>query len=76
MNKESFLSSFCKLLELNSNSIKGDDLLASIPSWDSLTMLGLIVYADQNFGIILSPDDIHKAKTVNDLYALLSKKSI
>lgn len=74
MKKTQFLNAFNELLELEPGTIKGDEVLVSINSWDSLAVLGLIALVDQKFGLVLSPTDINNAKTVNDLMGLLGDR--
>lgn len=74
MNKIQFLKAFNELLELEPDTIKGDEVLVSINSWDSLAVLGLIALVDQKFGLVLSPTEINNAKTVNDLVGLLGDR--
>jgi len=72
MDKENFLEALEELLELDADSIKGDEALTSLDTWDSLAILGFISFADEKCGKILSVTDINQAQTVNDLYALIS----
>lgn len=45
--------------------------LHSLPEWDSLAALGVIVMFDVEYGKTVVGDDLKAAKTVNDLYKLL-----
>ena len=71
MNKKDFLSKLDDLLELDSGTITGDEVLQDIEEWDSLTLLEFIALVDKEFGVTLSPENIKKAQTVNDLVNLL-----
>jgi acyl carrier protein len=51
--------------------VTGDTELASLPEWDSLASLGVIVMFDTDFGKTISGDDIKKCTTIADLRALL-----
>ena len=46
MDKENFLEALEELLELDADSIKGDEALTSLDTWDSLAILGFISFAD------------------------------
>lgn len=43
-----------------------------LPEWSSLSVMELIVLADQEFGKTIKPTDILRCDTVEDLYHLLS----
>ncbi|WP_280188185.1 acyl carrier protein [Delftia sp. PS-11] len=45
--------------------------LRSLPEWDSLAALGVIVMFDVEFGKTIVGDDIKGCVTLNDLYKLL-----
>lgn len=45
--------------------------LRSLPEWDSLAALGVIVMFDVEFGKTIVGDDIKGCVTINDLYKLL-----
>lgn len=45
--------------------------LRSLPEWDSLAALGVIVMFDVDYGKTVVGDDLKAANTVGDLYKLL-----
>jgi acyl carrier protein len=45
--------------------------LSSLPEWDSLAALGVIVMFDIEFGKTITGDHIKSCKTIKDLYMLL-----
>jgi len=73
MNKIQFLGELERLLELNPRTINGDEKLAEIDSWDSLAVLGFIALVDQKFNIVIAPEKINQAVTIDDLLLLLGK---
>lgn len=46
--------------------------LSSLPEWDSLAALGVIVMFDVDYGKTITGDDLKKSGTVADLYQYLS----
>ena len=50
--------------------------LSDVEEWDSLSGLGLMACADEQFDVVLTPSVLENAKTVNDLILALqgSKK--
>lgn len=51
--------------------VTADTELRSLPEWDSLAALGVIVMFDVEYGKTIVGDDLKKAVTVGDLYRLL-----
>jgi acyl carrier protein len=45
--------------------------LRSLPEWDSLAALGVIVMFDVDFGKTITGDDLKSCSTIADLYKLL-----
>jgi acyl carrier protein len=45
--------------------------LQSLPEWDSLAALGVIVMFDTEFGKTVVGEDLKKCATVGDLYKLI-----
>jgi len=61
-----------RLLELDPGSLKGDELLESF-DWDSMAVVMFIAMADKNYDIAVSPSNVRDAKSLADLFAILSK---
>ena len=47
--------------------------LDEFEEWDSISILGLMAKADEDFGIALTPDALEAAQTMQDLINLLEK---
>mgnify|MGYP000094082327 FL=1 len=62
---------FCELIdelfELDSGTATSLTVLKEIPSWSSLTFVGLIAMIDEEYGIALSPGVIMSSETAGDL---------
>ena len=71
-NREKLLSALVELLELD-GPLNGTEKLANFETWDSLAVISLISFCDEEFDKILSGNDILKATTANDLVELLGK---
>jgi len=71
MDKQKFLLLLDDLFEEDPNTLTGDEPLAELEIWDSLTALGYIALVDEEFNIILSGNDIEQCTTVNDLVKLV-----
>lgn len=42
--------------------------------WNSLLVLSVIAMVDEEYGIIITSDDIRQAKTIEDLYSIVKSK--
>ena len=42
--------------------------------WNSLLVLSVIAMEDEEYGIIITSDDIRQAKTIEDLYSIVKSK--
>jgi acyl carrier protein len=54
-------------LELEEGSLTEGTVLDDIPKYDSMTRLTLIVLCDDEFGKLLTGEEIKKFKTVKDI---------
>jgi acyl carrier protein len=71
MTKQEFLRELEDVLEADAESIKGDETLADLGSWDSLAVMSFIAMVDENYGVTLAASKLAAAKSVGDLIALL-----
>ena len=69
---EKFLEQMSKILE--EDSVKLDDELEQFDAWDSLTILSIIAYASEGYGIIISAKEIREAHTVEGIWKLIQSK--
>lgn len=60
------------ILDLPIGTIKGDELLASLPTWDSLAIVSYIATCNGLFGVVLSGDRVKATKSVAELVALVA----
>jgi acyl carrier protein len=71
MSIDEFLEQFSELYD-DAPSLSSETHFKSVPGWDSLVSLSLIMLASENFGKTLSGEDIKKLNTVEDVYVFLS----
>lgn len=50
------------------------DTLEDFQQWDSLAILDFVMDVEKQFGVELSPDEVHKCRTVEDTIQLLEMK--
>ena len=69
---EQFLENFVVAVDFQEPvEIRADTELASLPEWDSLAALGVIVMFDVDYGKAIVGDDLKNCNTLTDLYKLL-----
>ncbi|GGP38867.1 hypothetical protein GCM10009347_03440 [Shewanella algicola] len=73
MNRQEFLNNLEEILELDDNTLKGDEVLMELEQWDSLAFLSVIAMADEYFDIIIQGDKLEEIKTVADLITLVEE---
>lgn len=54
---------FCDVFCLSPDQITDDLSPRSVPTWDSMQHLNLVVSIEERFGISLDPDDIERLRT-------------
>jgi hypothetical protein len=70
MTRNEFLLELDEVMETPPGSLKGTEKIEDLEGWNSTAMIGFIALADTNNGARISPRDILKCSTVNDLLAL------
>ncbi len=74
MTKKDFLLTLDGLLENEPGTLTGGESLSDVEKWDSLAVMAFMAMVDEKFGVILSPKQIAKCRTVSDLAALAGDK--
>jgi len=70
MQQEEFLNGLDEVLELESGTLRGPELLEDLENWNSVAMLGYIALADTAGRGQLTPRQIRECETVEDLLKL------
>lgn len=61
-----------EMLEVSASSINASTLLDSIPTWDSMAALSLIVLLEESFGRLdIDGNQIKNMKTVEDIFNVM-----
>ena len=69
---EQFIESFLVAVDFQEPvEVTPETELRSLPEWDSLAALGVIVMFDVEYGKTIVGDDLKNCVTLNDLYKLL-----
>lgn len=70
--QKDFLKQLEELLECPIGSLTGNEILAELPEWDSVAVLGVIALSETMGGRELSPVDFQNVRTVNEVLALVA----
>lgn len=69
---ENFEPMIAEILEVE--NIEMSDELASFDTWDSLTILSIIAFCDDQYNVPLSADEINNSRTIKGLLDLIKNK--
>jgi acyl carrier protein len=69
---EKFESTIAEILEVD--TIEMSDQLSSFEVWDSLTILSIIAFCNDEYKVALSADEINDSKTILGLKELIQNK--
>jgi acyl carrier protein len=73
MSKEEFLGALQEMLELDPGSLTGNEALGEVDAWDSMAVISFMAMADEKFGKSVTAQSIAGAKSIGDLYKLVSE---
>lgn len=74
MKRSEFLKALENIMELDDNTLKGNERLIDMRQWDSIAFLSVIAMLDETFGIIIQGDKLEQITNVADLVALVADK--
>lgn len=70
MTRDKFLMTVDEILGLRPGTLKGNEKLDELESWDSTALISLMVLADSGDGVQFTPEDVGRCSTVADLVQL------
>ena len=65
--KSRFINLLEGVLELDKGGLKGDENLNDLIDWDSLSIMGFIAMADENYDVTISTDELANCENIEDL---------
>jgi acyl carrier protein len=72
MKEDKFIREFIEELEEVPNiKIDLNTRFRDLDDWDSMTSMMIITMIDENYNVIITPEEMLKAKTLKDLYNLI-----
>ena len=74
MDKALFLQKLDEVMTLPKGTIKGDETLSALKSWDSVALMSFIALLDEDFKIRVTGKQVMQCQTVADLVTLAGDK--
>lgn len=75
MEINEFIEKFAEIFDdTDAASLTPETKFREIDEWSSLTALGVIALADEEFDVELSGAEMRKANTIKELFELISNK--
>ena len=71
--KQAFLIQFQDIIERHS-PIVPEEVLRDMEEWDSLAALSLVSMVDDEYGVVISSEDLEKVVTVQDMIDLIKTR--
>ena len=72
MNKEEFIKQLTDIMDTETELTLETDL-SEVEEWDSLSLVSFLSFCNARLRRPILPDEIKSAKTVNDLFSIVSK---
>ncbi len=73
MSLEEFIPVLATMMEADAADIQSDTEYQELEEWSSVTAMSLIAFAKTQFGKTITGQAIRRAKTVEDLFSLITE---
>lgn len=73
MSLEEFIPVLATMMEADATDIQSDTEYQELEEWSSVTAMSLIAFAKTQFGKTITGQAIRRAKTVEDLFNLITE---
>ena len=71
---EKFLEFFAEQFDELHTTLTPDTRFRELEEWSSLVALLIITMVDEEYGIVLPPEEMRKTQTIQELYNLVQSK--
>lgn len=76
MEISEFIEKFAEIFDdTDASTLKPDAKFRDLDEWSSLSALGLIALADEEFDVELKATDMRNAETIQDIFEIIKEKS-
>lgn len=75
MEIKEFIEKFAEIFDdTDASTLSPDTKFRELEEWSSLSALGVIAFADEEFDVELSGNEVRQANTIQEIFDLISKK--
>lgn len=75
MEIKEFIEKFAEIFDdTDPETLSAETNFRELDEWSSLSALGLIAMADEEYEVELKGDEIRKANTIKDIFNIISEK--
>lgn len=76
MEINEFIEKFAEIFDdTDISELNADTNFRELDEWSSLSALGLLALADEEFGVDLDANDVRNARTIEDIFEAIKSKS-
>lgn len=76
MEINEFINKFAEIFDdTDASALTPETKFRELDEWSSLTALGLIALADEEFDVDLKGDEVKKSETIGDLFDVIKSKA-
>lgn len=76
MEIKEFIEKFAEIFDdTDASTLTSETKFRELDEWSSLSALGVIALADEEFDVELSGTDMRKAATIQELFELINEKA-
>lgn len=72
---DQFIARFAEALEVDVATLDGGVEFKTLSNWDSLAALSVIAMIDEYYGASIGGDDLERARTLDELWQVVSAKA-
>lgn len=74
MKKQEFFKKLAETLEITSKELNSDTILTQLDEYDSMAVMSIIAFTDENFGVKLTAKQIASITDLNSLIKLIGSE--
>lgn len=70
---DKFIEFIAGVLGVDSSTLSGDTSYGSIPKWDSLMHMRMVMEVEEEYGVEIPIDEVPEIKTLKDFYRYIEQ---
>jgi acyl carrier protein len=76
MNRRQIISQLEEVLEISPDTLREDEQVRNLEHWDSLKLLEVIAFADEQLHVQIDADRLAQCVTIGDILKLLQNSTV